>query len=101
MKAKFKEDQKQMLKESQAQLKEQEKRLQNISDARVASLRKESEIQKQNHQKRLSDMQRSVQNTLDAHQAQIEQLTTELKHKGMRGYQYMRYTAAHNDVNEK
>ena len=72
-----------MKRESQAQLEQQEKRLQNISDASLARLREECENQKKDLQMRLSNMQRSMQNTLDAQQAEIQQLTTELKHKGM------------------
>ena len=72
-----------MKRESQAQLEQQEKRLQNISDASLARVREEGENQKKDLQMRLSNMQRSMQNTLDAQQAEIQQLTTELKHKGM------------------
>lgn len=85
MKAKFERDQQRMMRESQVQLEQQEKRLQNISDARLARLREESENQKTNLQMRLSSMQRSLQNTLDAQQAQIQQLSTQLSHRGMWG----------------
>ena len=83
MNAKFVRDQQQMKRESQAQLEQQKKRLQNISDASLARLRQEGENQKKDLEMRLSNMQRSMQNSLDAQQAEIQQLTTELKHKGM------------------
>ena len=86
MKAKIENDQQQMKRESQDQLEQQERRLQNIYDARLAMLREETEYQNETLQRKLSDIMCSLQNTLDAQQAQMEQLITELKHReGMWG----------------
>ena len=89
MKAKFEKDQQRMKRESQAQLEQQEKRLQNISDARLARLREESESKYEDLQMRLTNIQSTLQDTLDAQRTLIQQVNTELKHKeGMWGNQY-------------
>lgn len=102
MKAKFERDQQQMKRESEAQLDQQKKRLQNLSDARLTKLKEESENQKEILQMRLNEMQRSLQNTLNAQQAQIQQLNTVINtRKGMWGQSIWVSTSVHNNVNGK